>query len=475
MPHMQGLDGFTLLQRGLPPYFQDLLFSAFGVWDTTLWTLGLAAVAVPVTAWALRAWWVSSILLLSAPGGAVQQLQQLAASLQQHQQQDVTAEQQVPEQQSESSRSWWAALLTAVRGGCLTAVGSASSVLTSSSGWLAALLAVGRGICLMSAVSSISSIMASSSTTVMVSCGSAAAIAAAVAAAPVALLPLREQPPSAAASLLAVEAAYVPALVGLAPTVNAVAAAVMAAGVCNLHQQLVAPRLLACKASEGDQMEVHVSLRVAGTEAVFDSTYTADPLKLVAAKVDPEFKQAWAQLSSDKLWDQNLGDDGGDQQNKEQQDASPKAGDSSSSSRASEEASRGDGKPFEHLRTVFQTQQSWMTNPEARWEAVQPFAAEAACGMVLGETRSVVFFNPKGVGYWNPRFSWWQPLSDVDDKFKGQTPDPGDVFWYPVADGAYVQTRVTSVGDTYVELDANYGVTGTDLCMDVQLVRLQKQ
>ena len=133
MTSMQGLDGATLLQYGLPPYLQDLLFTVFGVWDTTLWTIGLTAVAVPVTAWALRAWWVSSILLLSAPGGAVQQLQQLAASLQQQQQQEVTAEQQEPEQQVEGIRGWFAALLTVVRGICLTAISSASSVLTSSS------------------------------------------------------------------------------------------------------------------------------------------------------------------------------------------------------------------------------------------------------------------------------------------------------------------------------------------------------
>jgi hypothetical protein len=53
-------------------------------------------------------------------------------------------------------------------------------------------------------------------------------------------------------------------------------------------------------------------------------------------------------------------------------------------------------------------------------------------------------------------------------------PGVGDVFWYPVADGAAVPTRVNAVGQDYVELDANWGVTDTELELQVQLVRLQK-
>jgi FKBP-type peptidyl-prolyl cis-trans isomerase 2 len=56
-----------------------------------------------------------------------------------------------------------------------------------------------------------------------------------------------------------------------------------------------------------------------------------------------------------------------------------------------------------------------------------------------------------------------------------QVPAPGDVFLYPVADGAYVPTRVAAIGEQYVELDANYGVTGAQLQLEVRLVALQKQ
>jgi FKBP-type peptidyl-prolyl cis-trans isomerase 2 len=54
-------------------------------------------------------------------------------------------------------------------------------------------------------------------------------------------------------------------------------------------------------------------------------------------------------------------------------------------------------------------------------------------------------------------------------------PAPGDVFLYPVADGAFVPTRVAAIGEQYVELDANYGVTGAPLQLEVRLVGLQKQ
>jgi hypothetical protein len=56
-----------------------------------------------------------------------------------------------------------------------------------------------------------------------------------------------------------------------------------------------------------------------------------------------------------------------------------------------------------------------------------------------------------------------------------QVPAPGDVFLYPVAEGAFVPTRVAAIGEKYVELDANYGVTGAPLQLEVRLVGLQKQ
>ncbi|WIA15270.1 hypothetical protein OEZ85_001941 [Tetradesmus obliquus] len=117
----------------------------------------------------------------------------------------------------------------------------------------------------------------------------------------------------------------------------------------------------------------------------------------------------------------------------------------------------------------------WLGTPAARWEPLLPFVADAACGMFVGETRSVQLLNPKAGGYWNPSFSWWQPTADVMAKFRGQMPAPGDVFLYPVSEGAYVPTRVAAIGEKYVELDANYGVTGAGLQLEVTLVALQKQ
>lgn len=423
---VQGLDAITLLRHGVPPYIQDLLFEAFAAWDTSLWGLALTAVALPITAWALRCWWVSSLQLLSMQGAAVTQLQQLLSG------NHIAADQQQQQPQVADS---------------------------SDGSWMAGLLALVRGLCLASVAKSLTQTLISSSTTGKVIAAAAAVAAFAVAAVPVAVCSQQHQ--RAAVALLATEAAGVLAVVGLAPAVSAVAAAVISAGLWTLHQQLVMPRLTALKANDGDEVQLHVSLRVAGTRAVFDATLASQPLKLVAGQLDPEFLQEWTDLSSDEVWTPNSNSDIDSEQQQQQRNEA-----ASSSSTCT---------PNSNVRRVSDSIKSWMTDPAARWDTLCPFAAAAACDMYLGETRTVQVYNPKGVGYWNPSFSWWQPTADVAEKFGGELPKIGDVFWYPVAEGAYVQTRVAGVGQKHVELDANYGVVGTQLEMDIHLVKLQKK
>jgi hypothetical protein len=449
LPHTtlptQGLDAPTLLAHGLPPYLADLLLHAFGVWDTTAWRLALTAAAVPLTAWGLRAWWAGNLQLLAHGAGQLQQ------QLQRRWQQASTATPSSSEEPADSAAA------------------------SGSSKLLAAAAIVFRGACLSALVSSLASLLYSSSSSSSSSLGGAdpwvttavhgfGAFAAALGA--FGLLLLRQpshQPSSSKGSsssssstatllgpLLALEAAWVASMVGLHPLVNAAAAAVVAGSLMLLQRTAVLPRLQQYTAAAGDDVAVHVSLSLAGTRPVFDSTAgDGSPLSVTAGPVPAEYAQLWEQARSGQLWDEATTQEGAD------------AASSSSSDAPS-------------VRQVQQELQGWLRDPEARWDSLRPFIAAAAQGLYLGETRSVPLHNPPDIGYWHPAFSWWQPASDVSAKFGGEPPQLGEVFWYPVVDGAALPTRVKSVGQDFYELDANYGVTDTPLTLHVQLVELRK-
>jgi hypothetical protein len=95
--------------------------------------------------------------------------------------------------------------------------------------------------------------------------------------------------------------------------------------------------------------------------------------------------------------------------------------------------------------------------------------------MVLGERRTLPLpANAPGLGYWNPALTWWQPTADVAAKFGGRSPGVGEVFWFPLPNGAALPTRVAAVGPAYVELDANEGLLSAPLLLEVHLVALHK-
>uniref|UniRef100_A0A383W2B1 Uncharacterized protein n=1 Tax=Tetradesmus obliquus TaxID=3088 RepID=A0A383W2B1_TETOB len=431
-----GIDAFTLLQYGLPGYFQDLLLAAFGAWDTTLWAVALTAAALPVTAWAVRCWWAASMQLLGGEGGAVQQVQQMI------------------EQQDQQASS------------------SSSSSNSGGSAWVAGVVGIARALLISSAVGSFSSALSSSSSSVVTAVVAALSgvVAAAAAAAPVALQLVHwsssKRSPSnqaVAVQLLVLEAAWTAAMVGVAPLLNFAAAAGIAATLLSLHKQVVAPRLLQYQAAAGDRFQAHISLKLSGSAVAFDTTISAEPVSLVAAQRSSEHAQNWKQLGSDDFWEKLAA----------QQDAdAPPAAAAGEAGAATPTAAAA---ATAQLRSIAQGVKGWLGTPAARWEPLLPFVADAACSMFVGETRSVQLLNPKAGGYWNPSFSWWQPTADVMAKFRGQMPAPGDVFLYPVSEGAYVPTRVAAIGEKYVELDANYGVTGAALQLEVTLVALQKQ
>jgi hypothetical protein len=335
---------------------------------------------------------------------------------------------------------------------------------------LAAALAVLRGVCLSSAANSFMRVLYTkglSSTATAVSAGiGAVSLAAAVA---LLLLPAQQQRGASSnttttsskvlAPLLAAEAAWLAAVVGISPLVSAAAAAALGASLYLLHTSVVLPALKQYKSAAGDTVEVHVGLKLAGTRPVFDSTLHEQPLRVQVDSVVPaEVMQQWANAAA--------ADDAADA--RQQEDA---AADSSSSSGGGSEG--GPLLPDHPLSGVQRDIQQWLQRPMARWEVLEPYVAQAAEGLYLGETASIPLYNPSGVGYWNPRFTWWQPVAEVEAKF-GELPCVGDVFWYPVADRAAVPTRVNAIGKDFVELDANFGVSDTQLELQVQLVKLVK-
>jgi hypothetical protein len=430
----QSLDASTLLRHGLPPYMPDLLLHAFGAWDTTLWAAALTAAALPATIWALRAWWRANMLLLSNAAGALQAVQQ--------------------QQQKDGEGSTAAAVQQQQQG--------------SIKHLAAAAAAIFRGLCLSTAASSLIGLLyakgASSTASAITAAAGVGAVAAAVAS--VVLLQQHGSKTSSGSSsghqallpLLAAEAAWLAAAAGLGPLVSTAAAVALGGSLYLLHTTAVAPALLQYKAAAGDVVEVHVGLKLAGTQPVFDSTLSEEPIRVQVAPVPAGVLELWEEASADPA------------------SAMQAPGqDSSSSSSGGGNSSSSEGPIVnKSLSEVQHDIQRWMKQPVARWDALKPFVAAAAEGLYLGELVSVPLYNPKVVGYWSPHFTWWQPIAEVEQKFQGHMPGVGDVFWYPVADGAAVPARVNAVGQDYVELDANYGVTDTELELQVQLVRLQK-
>ena len=343
---------------------------------------------------------------------------------------------------------------------------------------VAAAATVLRGLCLTTAAGSFIGLLYTKGASSTATAISAATGISAVAAAAAAVVLLQQHTSSSSAAvatsstsstsrgavlpaMLAAEVAWLAAVAGAGAAVSAAAAVVLSGSLYVLHTSVVAPALQQYKAAVGDAVEVHVGLKIAGTQPVFDSTLLEEPVRVVVGPVPDSVRQLWEDASADFSTSSSGGSEAATQQQQAAGDAAAAASSSSGSGGTS-------------LAAVQRDVQGWMKRPGARWEALQPFIAQAAEGLYLGETASLPLYNPRLVGYWNPNFNWWQPIAEVQAKFKGDMPQVGDVFWYPVVDGAAVPTRVNAIGQDYVELDANYGVTGAALELQVQLVRLNK-
>ncbi|KAL6748662.1 hypothetical protein V8C86DRAFT_2442831 [Haematococcus lacustris] len=135
-----------------------------------------------------------------------------------------------------------------------------------------------------------------------------------------------------------------------------------------------------------------------------------------------------------------------------------------------------------------------------RFKRLAAVLDEMVEGALQGEVVETLINNPppeKG-GFFNPDLLWWQSLEDVMKKFRGEMPELGAVFLYPILDPRdrrpavgpaaglqpsgeqgrkrfWVPVQVTAIGKDFVELDGNYALSDQPVTLSVEVVGLQKQ
>ncbi len=307
---------------------------------------------------------------------------------------------------------------------------------------------------------------------------------------------------------LALEAAWAAAAVGAtlpasgpaaAPWLPLVAAsaAAAAAALAALNRALLAPRLAAVAAADGDEALVQVRIRLDSSPAPFD-----DSRETVKSGLRVRVGRRGSAAQS--FDEESGGGEGG-----------AAAAGVASVFGAVDARSRGALGPraLDAVSSV----------PGSQWLPLVPLIEAALPGALIGEVVSVPFLNG-GLGvsdpgslaaaaaaalasdparrgaatssskqsdaaaaaaatasaglsavplYRNRQLCWWQPLPDVVEKFGGRTPEAGEAFLYPVnASGAWLWTAVRAVGSEHVELDANLGTEGQRLVMEVEVCEI---
>eukprot|EP00798_Chlamydomonas_sp_ICE-L_P003508 gene3508-13579_t len=99
-------------------------------------------------------------------------------------------------------------------------------------------------------------------------------------------------------------------------------------------------------------------------------------------------------------------------------------------------------------------------------------------GKFIGETGMLMVYNVplhQG-GYAAPSLTWWQPIEEFEEKFKGSMPTEGNTFWYPLGvDGGMAPVRVNAVARDFIELDGNCNVENKPMRVYVEVVGVQKK
>lgn len=276
------------------------------------------------------------------------------------------------------------------------------------------------------------------------------------------------------APVLGIEISWLVMSAHAAAAVNAAATLGMGVGLYQLVGAAVKPSLDHVIARAGDRVDVHIRARLRDMSTHFYSSHDSHPLELSVG-------HSYSTTSSASAAGQPAGTHGtaaaggSDSSTLHQKGVAGGAGAGGRSGEAVALDETNDQELADLVNDIVSLQlQQAPKDLDSRWSSFLPALSDALQGMYVGETRQVTCFNPRVGGYFDPSFCWWQPKEDVLKKFGGRTPECGDVFFYPVRDDCWLQAQVSTVGERFVEVDANYGVAGQDVVLDVQLVKLIK-
>ncbi|KAG2447850.1 hypothetical protein HYH02_007306 [Chlamydomonas schloesseri] len=315
-----------------------------------------------------------------------------------------------------------------------------------------------------------------------------------------ALLPTSGAAAGLAAPLLAADAAFLVALAPAAPlAARAAAAAVLAAGLGLAATATAASgRLTGARAADGDLATFHVVLRLPLSGTLVDTTVGHLPLtsRVGADAVEAEQEAAAA--------------------------AAAAAASAAADPRAAGSTSGAGCDPQERFRPIqaavaaatlagmYLGERRTVTLSAASAPGGGDAAAAATAGPGGGEDLGSEWSSESAAPFNNPGLTWWQPLEDLERKLgvkaggEERQVRPGDVFWYPVG-GLVVElgatrlstgqgtagggappaaalagadswgpVRVMAVTGEWVQLDANMGLAGGEVEVEVELVGLKK-
>ncbi|GAX78293.1 hypothetical protein CEUSTIGMA_g5735.t1 [Chlamydomonas eustigma] len=268
---------------------------------------------------------------------------------------------------------------------------------------------------------------------------------------------------------------------GVGVTALAAGAALSAALAVIINQKAYQQRMVTWMAVKGDEVEVHVTVKNE-SGVLIDTSVGKQPLKLVIG-------QAHSTLIDLQASSVESGSVGNQLEKTEYEEM---AGSMSDGQEGVEESSREGSSSSDVSETLFNSTRREQLDGAGvgpmSWQAAQGnnrfrsslFASlldQVIPEMVVGERRSVAFHNPmpEEGGFFSPDLVWWQDIEDVEEKFKGEYPLPGEVFWFPLGPGKdenWAPVRVNAINEEFVELDGNVSIEDEEVIVEVELIRL---
>ncbi|KAG2430126.1 hypothetical protein HXX76_010225 [Chlamydomonas incerta] len=488
-----GLHPLALLRLGLPDALADYLELQVGGWLLPLAAAAAAAAGLAAAAWQVRTWVAAQLALAGGGFGRVVSEAE-AARATAKEQAAATAEAQEQGAAAGATGGAFSRWLPAALRPLFE-----SDWKPTDRTWLYLIMAARLAALLLAANSLLRGASAAAAAFTAL-CFGASLLPAALPQLR-ALLPASGAAAGLAAPLLAADAAFLVALAPPAPlAARAAAAAVLAAGLGLAATAAAASgRLAAARAGDGDMATFHMVLRLPLSGTLVDTTVGHLPLTsrvgAQAAEVELVAAAAAAEAAAAAA-------------------ADPRAAGSTAGAgcdpqerfrpiQAAVAASTLSGMYIGERRTVTIS----ATPPPA---AASTSSSTSSGGGAGAEDLGAEWGSEAAAPFSNPGLTWWQPLEDLERKLgvnaggQDRQVRPGDVFWYPVG-GLVVElgatrlstgqgtagggappaaglagadswgpVKVTAVAGEWVQLDANMGLAGGEVEVEVQLVSLRK-